>query len=163
MFYKKGVLKNFAKFTGKHLCQSLFLNKVAGLVDFVKFLRTPFLQNTPGRLLSSWFIFVMLSLGRKIVKSTVRMLQSKYMVKIKAKSNSFLFFCLLQHVGTMLSHRHIFLLSLSLILGTICFARSVCEYMFEFNKKDIRFICWIYSEFWINKLEWRHLISFLSF
>ena len=28
---KKGVLKNFAKFTGKHLCQRLFLNKVAGL------------------------------------------------------------------------------------------------------------------------------------
>ena len=28
---KKGVPKNFAKFTGKHLCQSLFLNKVAGL------------------------------------------------------------------------------------------------------------------------------------
>ena len=26
----KGVLKNFAKFTGKHLCQSLFFNKVAG-------------------------------------------------------------------------------------------------------------------------------------
>ena len=24
-------LKNFAKFTGKHLCQSLFFNKVAGL------------------------------------------------------------------------------------------------------------------------------------
>ena len=28
---KKGVFKNFTKFTGKHLCQSLFLNKVAGL------------------------------------------------------------------------------------------------------------------------------------
>ena len=28
---KKGVLKNLAKFTGKHLCQSLFFNKVAGL------------------------------------------------------------------------------------------------------------------------------------
>ena len=27
----KGVLINFPKFTGKHLCQSLFLNKVAGL------------------------------------------------------------------------------------------------------------------------------------
>ena len=25
---EKGVLRNFAKFTGKHLCQSLFLNKV---------------------------------------------------------------------------------------------------------------------------------------
>ena len=54
---KKGVLRNFTKFTGKHLCQSLFFNKVAGLrpatllkkrlwhrcfpVNFVKFLRTP--------------------------------------------------------------------------------------------------------------------------
>ena len=28
---KKGVLENFAKYTGKHLCQSLFFNKVAGL------------------------------------------------------------------------------------------------------------------------------------
>ena len=28
---KKGVLRNFTKFTGKHLCQSLFFNKVAGL------------------------------------------------------------------------------------------------------------------------------------
>ena len=28
VFYKKGVLKNFAKFTGKHLCQILFLNKI---------------------------------------------------------------------------------------------------------------------------------------
>ena len=31
VFCKKGALKNFAKFTGKHLCQSLFLNKVADL------------------------------------------------------------------------------------------------------------------------------------
>ena len=28
---KKGVLKNISKFTGKHLCQSLFFNTVAGL------------------------------------------------------------------------------------------------------------------------------------
>ena len=64
---KKGVLRNFTKFTGKHLCQSLFFNNVAGLrpatllkkrlwhrcfpVNFAKFLRTPFLQNTYGRLL----------------------------------------------------------------------------------------------------------------
>ena len=41
---RKGVLRNFAKFTGKDLCQSHFFNKVAGL-------RTPFLQNTSGRLL----------------------------------------------------------------------------------------------------------------
>ena len=60
MFCKKGVLRNFTKFTGKQLCQILVFNKVAGLrpgtllkkrlwhrcflpVHFVKFLRTPFL------------------------------------------------------------------------------------------------------------------------
>ena len=52
---RKGVLRTFAKFTGKHLCKSLFFNKVASLrparlhrsfVSFAKFLRTPFLQNT---------------------------------------------------------------------------------------------------------------------
>ena len=32
-FYKKDVLKNFAKFTGKRLCQSAYFNKVA---DFIK-------------------------------------------------------------------------------------------------------------------------------
>ena len=31
VFCKKGVLRNFAKFIGKHVCQSLFFNKVAGL------------------------------------------------------------------------------------------------------------------------------------
>ena len=30
MFCEKGVLRNFTKFTRKHLCQSLFFNKVAG-------------------------------------------------------------------------------------------------------------------------------------
>ena len=31
VFSKKGVLRYFTKFTGKHLCQSVFFNKVAGL------------------------------------------------------------------------------------------------------------------------------------
>ena len=34
VFCKKDVLKNFAKFTGNHLCQTLFFNKVAGLRSF---------------------------------------------------------------------------------------------------------------------------------
>ena len=57
---KKGVLRNLTKFTGKHLHQSLFFNKVAGLtsatllkkrrrdscfpVNFVKFVRIPLLK-----------------------------------------------------------------------------------------------------------------------
>ena len=37
MFCKKGAVGNFTKFTGKHLCQSLFFNKVADLVcNFMK-------------------------------------------------------------------------------------------------------------------------------
>ena len=63
---KKCVLRNFAKFIGKHLYQGLFFNKVAGLrpanllkkklwhkcfpVNFEKFLGAPLLQNTSGRL-----------------------------------------------------------------------------------------------------------------
>ena len=31
VFCEKGVLRSFTKFTGKHLCQSLFFNKVADL------------------------------------------------------------------------------------------------------------------------------------
>ena len=58
----EGFLENFTKFIGKCLCQSLFFNKVAGLrpanllerrlrhkcfsMNFVKFLRTTFLQAT---------------------------------------------------------------------------------------------------------------------
>ena len=60
VFYEIGVLNYFAKFTGKHLHQSLFFNKVARLrrlkriwhscfpLNFVKCLRTHFLQNTSG-------------------------------------------------------------------------------------------------------------------
>ena len=63
MFYRKGVLKNFTKFTGKYLCQSLFFDKVAALrqvsdttrlrhrcflVIFAKCLRILFLYKTPG-------------------------------------------------------------------------------------------------------------------
>ena len=50
MFFKIGVLKNFANFTGKNLCWSLFLIKGhlhrCFSVKFLKFLRTTFLQNT---------------------------------------------------------------------------------------------------------------------
>ena len=47
MFREKDVLKNFAKFTGKHLCWSLFFNKVATPVKFAKFLKTSFFCRTP--------------------------------------------------------------------------------------------------------------------
>ena len=64
VLYKKETLKIFVKFTGKHLCQCVFFNKVVGLrsvtllrmrprykcfsVNFPKFLRIPYLWNTFG-------------------------------------------------------------------------------------------------------------------
>ena len=67
VFCKKGVLRNFAKFTGKHLCQSFIFNKVTGLgsatllkerfwhrcfpINFAKFLRTSFYIEQLWRLL----------------------------------------------------------------------------------------------------------------
>ena len=50
MFCKKVLLRNFAKFTGKHLCQSLFFNKVAGLrpESLIK-------KETPAKLFSCEF------------------------------------------------------------------------------------------------------------
>ena len=55
VFCKKDIPRNFAKFTGKYLRQSLFFNKVAGLPakfrNFAKFLRTPLLQNAFRQLL----------------------------------------------------------------------------------------------------------------
>ena len=57
VFCKKGVLKHFAKFTGKHMCQSLFFNKVAVLkketlaqlfsCEFCKIFRNTFFYRTP--------------------------------------------------------------------------------------------------------------------
>ena len=67
MFYEKGILENLAKFTGKHMSQSLFLNNVASLmaatsiekrlwyrcipVNFAKALRTIFVNRKTKRLL----------------------------------------------------------------------------------------------------------------
>ena len=47
VYSEKGVLKTFTKFTGEHLCWSLFLINLQAYarcfpVKFVKFLRTPF-------------------------------------------------------------------------------------------------------------------------
>ena len=73
LYCKKRVLRNFAKFTGKHLCKSIFFNTVAVLkpatlfkkrlwhrcfpVNFTKFLRTPFLQNTTGGSFCQIFLY----------------------------------------------------------------------------------------------------------
>ena len=73
-------LKDFSKFTGKRLYQSLLFNKVTGLslqlyqketpaqmffCEFSKFIRTPFSQNTSGRLLLCRMVILNLLLSRR--------------------------------------------------------------------------------------------------
>ena len=76
MFCKKSVLRDFAKFTEKHLCQSLFFNKVAGLspqacnfikketlaryfpVNFCKINKNTFFHRTPLVVASEPFILI---------------------------------------------------------------------------------------------------------
>ena len=82
VFCKKGVLRNFAKFIGKHLCRSLYFNKVADPtllkqrlwhryfpVTFAQFLRKPFLTEHLRWLLLYMIILVTLLLILKICLS----------------------------------------------------------------------------------------------
>ena len=55
VFVRKGVLRNFPKFTGKYLCQSLFFKKETVVqvfsCEFCAISKNVFLQNTSWRLL----------------------------------------------------------------------------------------------------------------
>ena len=93
MFCKKGVLRNFAKCTGKHLCQSFFFNKTAGLqpatslkkklwhrcfpVNFAKFLKTPTLTEHLWWLL----LFVSANIYRSFRKITKTIRQIHFVIK----------------------------------------------------------------------------------
>ena len=112
---RKGVLKNFEKFTGKHLCQSLLFNKIEALrsatllkkrlwhscfpVNFPKFLRTPFLQNISGRLLLN---------AVKLVP--VKFQKQQYTpIPNKAKQNSKISYYLFHQHKSVLQHTAILL------------------------------------------------------
>ena len=87
MFFKTGVLKNSAKFAGKHLCWSLFFNKVAGLrpatlfkkrlqhryfpVNIAKFSRSVFLYITPPAAASAFTRSQALRCSEKLSKTFV--------------------------------------------------------------------------------------------
>ena len=86
VFCKKGALRNFTKYSGKHLCQSLFFNKVSGLrpatllkkrlwhrcfpANFVKFLRTPFYIE------HLWWLLLNLEFFEGIHKENVTLLET---------------------------------------------------------------------------------------
>ena len=93
-FFKKGVMRNFAEFTRKHMCQNLFFDKVkirrsatslkacfqrkCFLVKSARFVGTSFLQNTTRRLLLIVAVSIVVK-GELLPNETV-----KYDPKIKA-------------------------------------------------------------------------------
>ena len=86
MLCRKGVLRNFAKFTQKRLFQSLFFSKVTGLkpatllkkrlwhrsfpVNFAKFLKTPFFTEHFGWLLQKRLSIAVVSLEVTVFTKT---------------------------------------------------------------------------------------------
>ena len=151
---KKDVLENFAKFKGKHLCQSPFFNKVAGRpatlfkkghwhrclpVNFAKFLRTFFLQNTSGGLLmflsisliyfSSFDIILFSKIKRYFKSQTVL----PYMIWIFHILYSKLFNCSKQHACRILSaYQQVYVLYLGVkfsrkkLVSSILFFLTCC-------------------------------------
>ena len=105
MFFKIGVLKNFAKFTGKHLCWSWFLIKLH--VNIVKFLRTAFFLEHLRWLLLSTAINRRYSEKQLPQNSKDSMLQNSisvgmkvYTLQLKQKSTVYVFHGILRNFRT---------------------------------------------------------------
>ena len=77
VFCKKVVLRNFAKVTGKHLCQALFFNKVAGLRPF-------FIDHLWWLILKA--IATLFSVG-KASRNRVSCFSSLFLTKVKVSIN----------------------------------------------------------------------------
>ena len=100
MFCKKYVLKNFTKFSGKHLCQSLLLKKRLWHrcfpVNFVKFLRTPYsTKHLQWLLLEKAFRLNVISPNKKC--SNTRHLIQKLSIDVVSSSNWNVYFPLTDH------------------------------------------------------------------
>ena len=86
VFCKKGVFRNFTKFTGKHLCQrskdcNFIKNRLRFScfpLNFAKFLKTPFLQNTFGGCFCvSLSEFLIAAISNNILMDFLQKLQEK--------------------------------------------------------------------------------------
>ena len=82
--FKKSVMINFAEFTRKRLCRNLIFEKVklcrslqtrlqprCFVVNFAKFIRKPFLQNTTRRLLLIIAVSIVLVMKGELANETV--------------------------------------------------------------------------------------------
>ena len=136
MFYKKGVLKNFTKLKRKHLCQSLYFNKVAGKKAVLKarHLSHSFQQFvTLGTLTKQYAIFFQGNISDKClvkknldVKNSLMCGGSKYLCPLQFSSNY-----------------------------SNCIIFPTANYMFKVNNRNTRTRCELCSKLTINTPEWR--------
>ena len=100
--FEKSVLKDLIKFTGKHPCQSLFFNTVAGLrpatlfqkrlwhrcfpVNFQTFLKTRILKNICEQFLLT-FIFIALAPRVELLPETYLRPCQKYLVELFSETS----------------------------------------------------------------------------
>ena len=116
-------LRNFPKFKGKHLCWSLFFNKDSGLrsatllnkrpqqrcfpVNFVKFSRTPFLQNTSRRILL-FLIYLTVSFCKEVLYICSNLL---LLEKLTEKTHSFAIFSFCKYITYFILWMHLYFIS----------------------------------------------------
>ena len=117
---RKVVLRNFAKFTGKHQCQCLLYNKVAikketlAQVNFAKFLRAPVFYSCGGCFCqqTSRLSILMTSINHCIWNTETMVAETNYEV-VK--------FCnLMTHIGPQQNIRSVIDLLWSIIFTTLC-------------------------------------------
>ena len=115
VFDKKSSLKIFAKFTGKHLCRSLFLITLQSLgtekrlrhsclpVNFNRILRKPFLQNTSRWVLCDLFKGYNKNTKKQWLELFVIVTLKKYLKSCLSVNDSLKTFCLLVWFGLLFS------------------------------------------------------------
>ena len=122
VFCEKGVLRSFPKLIGKHLCQSFFFNKVAGLrpatllrkrlwhrrftVIFVKFLRTPFFVEHLCMTASA--AFENISCFLRNVRLLLKDIEKNVRLLLKRKFVQLIFFVIKQMCGCFCKYFSVF-------------------------------------------------------
>ena len=106
MFCKKGVPKNLTKFTGKHLCLSLFFNKVLAKVfscEFYEIFKNNFFSRTLPVAASKTHVALHLEVTRHVFLHFTVSIRSK--CSTKTTSNS----CQIQHASRHLEWKEVVL------------------------------------------------------
>ena len=142
MFNKKSILNIFSKFTGKHLCQSLFFNKVADLLKNNKdtleqVFSSEFWKNFKNTFLTERFRVTGSGISTTFMISALHIIIHDF---TKCKSVSFFnyFLCWRHEVSYTKCLQKLFLCYILIVEEWVKIAR--------FHSWNLRF-CWLFCQF----------------